>query len=107
MKILYVADGRSPIALNWMSYFIREGHEVHLASTFPCPAIEGVSSLEIIPVAMSGLYGSENGTGGWKGDLDSQASTRADSHPVQAICGSILLPRVIYEIATDDRTDPT
>ena len=61
MKILYVADGRSPIALNWISYFIRAGHQVHLASTFPCPSIEGLASLEIIPVAMSGIYGSENG----------------------------------------------
>src|SRR4030065_2387026 len=61
MKILYVADGRSPIALNWMNYFIREGHEVHLATTFPCPAKEGLSSLEIIPVAMSAIYGRENG----------------------------------------------
>ncbi len=61
MKILYVADGRSPIALNWISYFIREGHEVHLASTFPCPAKEGLSSLEIIPVAMSAIYSRENG----------------------------------------------
>jgi glycosyltransferase involved in cell wall biosynthesis len=61
MKILYVADGRSPIALNWISYFIRAGHAVHLASTFPCPSIEGLASLEIIPVAMSGMYGNAEG----------------------------------------------
>jgi len=57
MKLLYIADGRSPIALNWISYFIRTGHEVHLASTFPCPPIEGLASLVLIPVAMSGVYG--------------------------------------------------
>ena len=57
MKLLYIADGRSPIALNWISYFIRIGHEVHLASTFPCPPIEGLASLMLIPVAMSGVYG--------------------------------------------------
>ena len=57
MKLLYIADGRSPIALNWISYFIRTGHEVHLASTFPCPPIEGLASLMLIPVAMSGVYG--------------------------------------------------
>jgi glycosyltransferase involved in cell wall biosynthesis len=57
MKILYIADGRSPIALNWISYFIRTGHDVHLASTFPCPPIEGLASLLMIPVAMSRLYG--------------------------------------------------
>ncbi len=61
MKILYVADGRSPIALNWISYFIEQGHEVHLASTFPCLAIEGLASLEMIPVGLSGLYGNAEG----------------------------------------------
>ena len=57
MKLLYIADGRSPIALNWISYFIQTGHEVHLASTFPCMPIEGIASLTIIPIAMSGAYG--------------------------------------------------
>ena len=60
MKILFVADGRSPIAQNWIRYFAKHGdgvHEVHLASTFVCPkdmdfALKG---LEIIPVAFSGL----------------------------------------------------
>jgi glycosyltransferase involved in cell wall biosynthesis len=54
MRLLYVADGRSPIALSWIGYFIESGHEVHLASTFPCQPIEGLASLMTIPVAMSG-----------------------------------------------------
>jgi glycosyltransferase involved in cell wall biosynthesis len=54
MRLLYVADGRSPIALSWIGYFIEAGHEVHLASTFPCQPISGLASLAIIPVAMSG-----------------------------------------------------
>jgi glycosyltransferase involved in cell wall biosynthesis len=57
MRLLYVADGRSQIALNWIYYFIQRGDEVHLASTFPCQAIEGLNSQVIIPVALSGLYG--------------------------------------------------
>ena len=56
MKILYIADGRSPITLNWISYFVQQGHTLHLASSFPCQAIEGLASLVIIPVALSGLY---------------------------------------------------
>jgi glycosyltransferase involved in cell wall biosynthesis len=57
MKLVYVADGRSPIALNWIDYFIRTGHEVHLVSTFPCRAIEGLTSLVVVPVALSDMYG--------------------------------------------------
>jgi glycosyltransferase involved in cell wall biosynthesis len=57
MKILYIADGHSPIALNWISYFIQAGHEVHLASSFPCPPIPGLASFTIIPLALSGVYG--------------------------------------------------
>ena len=56
MKLLYVADGRSPIALNWIRYFTRSGHEVYLVSTFPCQQIEGLAWLVEIPVAMSGYY---------------------------------------------------
>ncbi len=53
MRILFVADGRSEIALNWIRYFIRAGHEVHLASSFPCQAVDGLTSLAVIPAAFS------------------------------------------------------
>jgi glycosyltransferase involved in cell wall biosynthesis len=65
MRLLYVADGRSPIALNWIRYFINQGYEVHLASTFPCDHLDGFASLRTIPVAMSGIAGSAGkGVGG-------------------------------------------
>jgi len=66
MRLLFVADGRSPIAQNWIRHFVERGDkrstprsgsvdEVYLASTFACPA--GVdfplNGLEIIPVAFS------------------------------------------------------
>src|SRR5258708_966887 len=54
MRLLYVADGRSPIARNWMQYFIDRGDEVYLASTFACPEDLAVRGLEITPVAFSG-----------------------------------------------------
>ncbi len=57
MKILYIADGRSPTALNWIDYFVRDGHEVHLVSTFHCQEIPGLASMLVIPVALSGFYG--------------------------------------------------
>jgi glycosyltransferase involved in cell wall biosynthesis len=66
MRILFVADGRSPIALNWIRTVIGMGHEVHLASTYPCQPEAGLASLHIIPVAGSGLAGEagENAPGG-------------------------------------------
>ncbi len=53
MRLLFVADGRSPIALNWIDYFMDQGHEVHLASTFPCSSDERLASFSFVPVAFS------------------------------------------------------
>jgi glycosyltransferase involved in cell wall biosynthesis len=53
MRILYVADGRSPIALNWISYFVDQGHEVMLASTYPCHPSLRLASLRILPLPFS------------------------------------------------------
>jgi glycosyltransferase involved in cell wall biosynthesis len=36
MKICFIADGRSPIANNWITYFLQNGHQVHVLSTYPC-----------------------------------------------------------------------
>lgn len=55
MRLLYIADGRSPIALNWIQHFIETGHEVHLLSTFPCEPLAGLATMAIVPVAFSGL----------------------------------------------------
>jgi glycosyltransferase involved in cell wall biosynthesis len=54
MRLLFVADGRSPIALNWMRYFAERGDEVHLASTFACQPDLDLKGLDIVPVAFSG-----------------------------------------------------
>src|SRR4030065_2720413 len=53
MRLLVVADGRSPIALQWIEYFVERGDEVHLASTFPCKVDLALKGIEIIPVAFS------------------------------------------------------
>jgi glycosyltransferase involved in cell wall biosynthesis len=59
MKLLYVVDGRSPIALNWIRYFLNDEHEVHIASMYPCRPDLELASLTIIPVAFSGAVGAE------------------------------------------------
>jgi glycosyltransferase involved in cell wall biosynthesis len=58
MKLLFVADGRSPIALNWIKYSVENGHEVHLVSTFACRPDLPFASLEVVTVAYSGTKSS-------------------------------------------------
>lgn len=65
MRLLFVADGRSPIALNWISHFIDAGHEVHLYSTFDCQPDLELASLEIVPVAFSSLTKFPRRSSGW------------------------------------------
>jgi glycosyltransferase involved in cell wall biosynthesis len=62
MRLLFVADGRSPIAQNWIRYFAARvdprsnpRDEVYLASTFACSLDFPLSGLEVIPVAFSEL----------------------------------------------------
>ena len=53
-----MADGRSPIAQNWIRYFAQSaerGDEVYLASTFVCSVDLPLKGLEVIPVAFSAL----------------------------------------------------
>ncbi|HEX2697650.1 MAG TPA: glycosyltransferase family 4 protein [Anaerolineales bacterium] len=54
MRLLFVADGRSPIAQNWIRYFSERGDEVYLASTFDCSVGFRVAGYEFTPVAFSG-----------------------------------------------------
>jgi glycosyltransferase involved in cell wall biosynthesis len=61
MRLLFVVDGRSPIALNWMRFFVERGDEVHLASTFACQPGLSLASLTIVPVALSGLKARQAG----------------------------------------------
>lgn len=57
MRLLFVADGRSSIALQWIEYFTKSKHEVHLVSTFTCQPDLKLTSLHIVPVAFSRLAG--------------------------------------------------
>jgi glycosyltransferase involved in cell wall biosynthesis len=48
VRLVFVADGRSPIARSWIEYFVGVEREVHLVSTRPCAGIQGLASLEIV-----------------------------------------------------------
>lgn len=55
MRLLFVVDGRSPIALNWIRYFSKMGYEVHIVSTFPSEPDVKFSSYHFLPVAFSSI----------------------------------------------------
>ena len=59
MRILYIADGRSPTARNWITHFIKPENQVHLISTSDCKVIPGLASLQIQTVAFSGTGASK------------------------------------------------
>jgi len=53
MRYLFVVDGRSPTALNWIRHFAEGGDEIYIASTFACSLDFTINGLEITPVAFS------------------------------------------------------
>jgi glycosyltransferase involved in cell wall biosynthesis len=55
MRLLFVADGRSPIAQNWIRYFAERGDEIYLASTFACAVDFPHKRMEITSVAFSAV----------------------------------------------------
>jgi glycosyltransferase involved in cell wall biosynthesis len=57
MRLLFVADGRSPITMNWLSYLVDAGHTVHLVSSYPCAPDLKLASLHVLPVAFGALAG--------------------------------------------------
>jgi len=96
VRILFIADGRSPIALNWIAYFVDQGHEVHLVSTFPCEPAMQLASLNCVPVAFSQMKGKGIGRRGagelGRGVLLEASGVRARTALRQAF-GVLTVPR--------------
>jgi len=59
MRLLFVADGRSPITLSWLRHWIERGDDVHLVSTFPCDPPPGLASFHVLAVAFGALGGGQ------------------------------------------------
>ena len=56
MRLLFVVDARSPIALNWIRHFTEQGNdEVYIVSTFPVQLDVSIKGFEFIPVAFSSV----------------------------------------------------
>jgi glycosyltransferase involved in cell wall biosynthesis len=51
MKLAFLADGRSPIAINWIRWLVERGHEVHWISSRPAePPLPGLASFRVLPI---------------------------------------------------------
>ena len=53
MRYLFVVDGRSPTATNWIRHFAEGSEEIYIASTFACSLDFPINGIEITPVAFS------------------------------------------------------
>lgn len=54
MRIVFIADVRSPISRGWISYFIEGGHDVHVIATYPClPRLLSGARMIQLPIAFS------------------------------------------------------
>jgi glycosyltransferase involved in cell wall biosynthesis len=81
MKILLIADGRSPTTRRWVQAAAGLGHEIVLVSTFPCAPVPGTSGDVTLPVAFAALGGSAAGAGA--------ARTRASTKPSGGLMGRL------------------
>ncbi len=63
MRMVLVADGRSPITRHWVQLLVDLEYEVTLVSTFPCAPVAGVQADVCMPVAFAGFAGSAAGQG--------------------------------------------
>jgi glycosyltransferase involved in cell wall biosynthesis len=62
LKILMIADGRSPITRRWISMLSPLGVHVSLISSYPCDPVPGAASFYIVPLAFSQFGGSQAGS---------------------------------------------
>lgn len=61
MRLLILADGRSPITLNWLKAVKGLGHEVILVSSYPCKKPPQADVFHILPIAFSGFARGKGG----------------------------------------------
>ncbi|MBP6179563.1 MAG: hypothetical protein KA473_14310, partial [Anaerolineales bacterium] len=101
MKILFVADGRSPIALNWIRHFAGQGDEVYLASTFACNVDFPLKRLEITPVAFSSVKKAGDKPGGSSRTLGLRTVLRQWLGPLTIFRSARKLRALIREIKPD------
>jgi hypothetical protein len=100
MKILFVADGRSPISKNWIRYFVERGDDVYLASTFDCDVDFPIKRLELTPVAFSGLKKKDSTPASGSGPLPGSARTLSLRTQIRQWLGPLTISRSARKLWT-------
>lgn len=99
MRILYIADGRSPTALNWICSFIELGDEVHLVSTFPADSDLKIASFQVLPMAMNTAVGDRVGKPTAMSNLIKRVTTAGMRTRVRQWLGGATLDRGAQALA--------
>ena len=97
MRILFIADGRSPIALNWIAYIVEQGHDVHLASMYPCSPELGIKSLRIITAAFTAVSGHGSGEASFR----SRILKKIIGPELRTRLRHIFIPRSLFSAALE------
>ncbi|MEW6566641.1 MAG: glycosyltransferase family 4 protein [Chloroflexota bacterium] len=79
MRIVYLADGQSPIARSWVEHFVRVGHEVHWITTSNAAPDLPLASVVVAPVGFTG-----------------QASRGRSAGPMRLLRGARALPLRVW-----------
>ena len=101
MRLLFVVDARSPIAMNWIRHFIERGDEVYIASTFPCNLDVPIKQLEFIPVAFSSIKKPGQRPGGASRTVGLRTKIRQWLGPLTVRRGAQKLRAFIEEMKPD------
>jgi glycosyltransferase involved in cell wall biosynthesis len=105
MRILFVADARSPIALNWMRFFIRDDHDVHVVSSFPCDreTLKGARLYEV-PVFLAD-FAQASREGATKAHQGKATSTLTSLRSRFQSAASIAVQRFVLPVEVQYRVD--
>jgi glycosyltransferase involved in cell wall biosynthesis len=101
MRILFVVDARSPIAMNWIRHFVERGDEVYIASTFACKLDVSIKRLEIVPVAFSSVKKAGQRPGGGSRTLSLRTAIRQWFGPLTIRRAAQRLRTFIEEVQPD------
>jgi glycosyltransferase involved in cell wall biosynthesis len=102
MRLLFVVDARSPIAMNWIRHFVEGGKdEVFIASTFPVRLDVPVQGLEIVPVAFSSVKRAGQRPGGSARTLNLRTTLRQWLGPLTVYRAAKKLRSFIEQVKPD------
>ena len=102
MRILFVVDARSPIAMNWVRHFTERGEdEVYIASTFPVQLDVSIKGFEFIPAAFSSVKKPGQRPGGASRTLNLRTKIRQWLGPLTLRRGAQKLRSFIEEVKPD------